>query len=119
MYKKTTTINELHRKFSTTDYPACKHLWDSMDRMGFELWQSIVDETYDRGGGFDLLNFMEDHSYSYDLRDVFFDLQDLGFCEIHAHKILKRPFVYFIPIIDSMYNLTECNLIQHVNEDVN
>ena len=119
MYEKTTTINELHRKFTTTDYPACRHLFDSMDMLGFDLWEAIVNETYDRGGGFDLLAFCNNHSYGYDLRDVFFELQDLGFCEIHQHKILKTPFVYFLPVINTLYHITECEIIEHVNKNVN
>lgn len=119
MYKKTTTINELHRKFSTTDYPVCKHLWDSMDRMGFELWQSIVDETYDKGGGFDILEFSEDHPHIHDPISIFFELEDLGFCQIHQHAVIRTAFVYFVDVIKCMYALGDYGLISYLNEGVN
>jgi|TARA_Y100000310_G_scaffold69791_1_gene65355 hypothetical protein len=119
MYKKTTTIKQLHNKFTTTAHPACKHLQESMGLMGFDLWEAIVNETYDRGGGFDILLFSEDHPHIHDLITVFFELEDMGFCQIHQHAVLGTAFVYFMDVIKCMYALSEYDLIGYLNEGVN
>ncbi len=119
MYEKTSEINELHNKFSTTDYPVCEYLHDSMGMLGFDLWVSIVEEVAEKKGGFDIVEFMEKHPMIPDLSDVFFELEDVGLCQIHIHAVIGTAYVYFFDVIRSLHTIKTHDLIGYVNDNVN